>query len=467
MTRRLLIDVGLFETRAAVLDQDRLTDISYYRPGSSSAVGEIYLARIRAFSKEMDAAFIDLGTAGEGFLLSRDIPAKDKKASISDRLQEGQKIILQVIKDRKGDKECQLSAFPKLESQNIVYNPAGSGLSFSKKLKDTSLKEKITQILEGPLHKAGGSVTIRSCTSDRSLGTLEREFSGLIDTWLSLEQSAKTDTRARCLRPKDPPVISAYKKYAGTGLSVSINDRSSFELLKNYCNAQESAIPSLNLWTENDLLFDAAQIEEQIESATEKRVSLPSGGNITIEQTEALIAIDVNSGSHTETRQPATLALKTNQEAARVICAQIRLRNLSGIIIIDFIQMQGKGAVGQLTRRLQELTQPDPVAVRVIGMTELGLMQLTRQRKEASLPDLLKVSLDTGSGTLPAHIASTLLRDIMRYGRSQKSANIPLKIGAKLVPLFKNKGREIENYLCVNIVWEEDKSRAAHEYQLG
>lgn len=467
MTSRLLIDTGLYETRAAMMENDRLTDLSYFRPDTLPSIGEIYLGRISALAKGLDAAFVDLGSGKNGFLLARDIPANDKNLPLAQKVQEGQKIIVQIIKDKKGDKDYQLSAFPKLESRNLVFNPGGRGLSFSKKLKSQTLKDQISNVLSDTADTMTGGIMVRSATSALSVNMLEKELLSLLNRWQTIQKQEATNSKARCLLPKDPPSIAAYKEYVTEGLSISINDREGYNHLLEFLSAQgeEDAIPTL--WHGTDLLFDAEQVEEQIEAATEKTLALPSGGNITIEHTEALIVIDVNSGAQTETRKQASIALLTNQEAARLAVQQIRLRNLSGIIIIDFIQMQDKGGVRALTRLLEDQTRDDPSAVRVVGMTELGLMQLTRQRKAASLTEQYQRQIVTDSGTLPINLASTLVRDIMRYRNDHKSANVSLKTGLAWTPFLKTQKAEIEKHLNLNIFWEETPSMNKESYQLG
>lgn len=467
MTSRLLIDTGLYETRAAMMDNDRLTDLSYFRPDTLPAIGEIYLGRISALAKGLDAAFVDLGSGNHGFLLARDVPATDKNLPLAQKVREGQKIIVQIIKDKKGDKDYQLSAFPKLESRNLVFNPSGRGLSFSKKLKNETVKDKIRTLLSDIADTMTGGIMVRSAVSELSVKGLKKELLSLLDRWQAIQKQEAAESKTRCLAPKASPSIAAYEEYATEGLAITINDRDGYNHLREFLSTQGEEDVSPILWHGTDLLFDAEQIEEQIEAATEKTVALPSGGNITIEQTEALVVIDVNSGAQTETKKQASIALLTNQEAARLAAQQIRLRNLSGIIIIDFIQMQDKGGVRALTRLLEDQTRDDPSAVRIVGMTELGLMQLTRQRKAASLTEQHQKQIETSSGTLPINLASTLIRDIMRYRNDHKSANVSLKTGLAWTPFLKTQKAEIEKHLSLNIFWEETPSLNEESYQLG
>lgn len=467
MKRQLLIDVGLYETRAAVLENGSLTDLSFFRSDSSSNVGEIHLGRISAFAKGLDAAFVDLGPAGNGFILARDIPFLDKTAPISKRLIEGQKILCQIIKSPKGDKGCQLSAFPKFNSQNLIYNPFSNGLIFSKNIKAAAFKDQVMETVAPILDEVGGGMTVRSSANNVLPSQLALEASALTKNWTTFQQAAEKNAKPRRLSIIAPLVIDARNKYATATTDIIVNDQPSYSLLNKGKADFVHEEASLVLWTDTELLFDAYQIEEQIEDALEKYVPLPSGGNIVIEQTEALIAIDVNSGSLSDNRHNTNVAWTTNREAASAIARQIRLRNLSGIIIVDFIQMSKKSAVRKLTELLREQTQSDPVHVITVGMTELGLMQITRQRKEACLDDLLLVTTESDGVSVPINTVGILLRQIKRNSVAQKSPNITLHAGKNLLRFLIKQKAEIEKQLSVNIFLQENASFGKNEYRLS
>ena len=467
MTRQVLIDAGLFQTRIAWLTDEILTDISLYPAGYSSSIGEIYLGRLHAFADGLEAAFIDIGEKQDGFLLSSHTPkgnAVDTNAPLSQKLHEGQKLLVQVIKDKKHEKGLQLSAFIQLESQNLVFKPMGKGLSFSRQIKDAAFKDAVTRLLLEQLGENSGGITVRSSGISQSATQLQSEFRVLRDEWHDLQKLGANDQRPRCLRPSGPPELHALKKLSCKETQVIINDHQRFSRL---INSKLPVISGLELWAEPGLLFDAFDVEAQLEEAQEMRTPLPSGGNITIEQTEALVVIDVNSGSLTANSGKKSVASLTNSEAAVQICRQIRLRNLSGIIIIDFIRDQDKGSVRALTDQLKQLTQNDPSPVRIIGMTELGLMQLTRQRKEASLSEALSATLTDTCARIPVQHAAALLRQLARYCRDQKMAILSLRTGKALIPLRQHYKAQMEAHLGIHIDWKEDASLSGLQYTLG
>lgn len=470
MTRQILIDVGLFETRVACIEDELLTDMALYDAGYSSPIGEIYLGRVRAFADGLDAAFIDLGLNSDGFLLSSHTPqgkASDNNAAIRDKLHEGQKILVQIIKGPKDNKGPQVSAFIQFESRNLVFKPLRNGLSFSRQIKDETFKDSVSIALMKEMEGVEGNATIRSHATDQSPSQLCHEFRNFNQHWKEITKLASDNAQPRCLRPSDPPELQAAMKFGDRDTQLIINDVVRFASLSNSLNKMSSAYGQVQLWANPTHLFDHFHVEAQLEEAQELRCPLPSGGNITIEQTEALVVIDVNSGSLTASVGQSRVATLTNQEAAQHIARQLRLRNLSGIIIIDFIQDQDKGHVKALTELLRSETKTGPSTIRVIGMTELGLMQLTRQRLDAPLMDQLQRPLKAPLANIPAYKASALLRDISRYSRDHKTASIPISLSPALSPLLKQRVRDIEKALNIHISWKEDASLPSFHYTLG
>ncbi|MEH6405478.1 MAG: ribonuclease E/G [Sneathiella sp.] len=470
MNRRVLIDVGLFETRIACLTDDILSDIFITPAGYASLVDEIYVGRVHAFAGDLDAAFIDLGLKKDGFLLSSHMPkgtASSNTSPIKQKLHEGEKILVQVIKDQKEEKGPQLSAFIQLASQNLVFKPMGSGLVFSRQIKDASFKEAFSKSIAEDIHDTAGGLTVRSSASSHSAQQLRDEFLGLRNRWIDLQKQMNSDTKPRCLIPSDPLEIQALKKYTDPTIEIITNDRHSFQMLSNPSLQAETLKQKPQLWTGPGLLFDSYDVEAQIEEVQEVRNALPSGGNITIEQTEALVVIDVNSGSLVAKSGKKSVASLTNGEAVAQICRQLRLRNLSGIIIIDFIRDQDSGAVKALTDQLKNLTRDDPSSVRVIGMTELGLMQLTRRRKEAPLSEIMDTKLTDTCAHISATYAAALLRQASRYCKDYKTAIAPLTVSKALSPLLQHHKARMEGSLGIHIDWKEDASLMGLQYSLG
>lgn len=454
MTRQLFIDVGLFGTRAACVAQGRLTDLSLFPRHQVSKVSLIYLGRVHKIDEGLDAVFIDLGTAGDGFLKRKDIPPR-----IFETLHEGQKIPVQVLKDPQSGKGLQVSAYLKLQGDHLIFSPGGESLTFSKKLKNEDARQQISAALRR--HIGSNSVTVRTSAVNADINLLTQELKSLASNWRTIEQAMTDDKKPRSLQSPPLPSLMAARHYAGPKTEITINDTVSYQALK-----ETGRYPSVKLHTAAVPLFDLVDLEEQISLAREHELSLPSGGWITIEKTEALTVIDVNSGSHDPVTAGESVANRANREAAILIACQIRLRNISGIIIVDFIALQGSDASKKLHQQLEKLVRDDPVAVRIVGMTELGLMQITRQRKEAPLSTSFNAPARADHPQISFGRATQLMSDLARDKAHNKQVKLTLRFGKGFTRFLEACRSEIEAYAGINLLLREEVDFAAYEYRI-
>jgi len=466
MSRKILIDRGLYETRIAATLDEKLTDLIIEPNDRKSLFGNIYLGRISRFSDAMDAAFIEYGGETSGLLLGRDTQTTssvDKATQIRQKRNEGEKFPVQVIKDPTGDKPAQLSSFIEFESQNLVYKPFAKDIVFSKKLKDKSSKQELQDTL-GPFE---GGLTVRSSALNKSTDHLIQEFDDLQKQWQEVSSNASEGKTPRLLQATPPTALKLFNRYHDEAPEVIINDVAHYQKLNSALNSRGIPTVSCTLWTKPDLLFDYFQVEAQIEEAHQIRLQLPSGGNITIEETEALVVVDVNSGSAGKPIGLRTPAFRTNEEAASLLAEHLILRNLSGIVIVDFIQMSNKEDNREIENLLRKVTRNDPSQVRVIGMTELGLMQLTRQRKLPSISMSAKNMMNCGVASIPISVASDLLRNLQRFAAEAKTRQIGVKASKKLSPLLLDQQQAIETSLSLSLSWKEEPSLEGLNYTLN
>ncbi|MFT6558461.1 ribonuclease E/G [Sneathiella sp.] len=442
MTATVLFDDNVPGLRAAVVDGETVKDLFIFPQGKNSEIGNVYLGRIATTSRELEAAFVDLGGTAHAFLKLRDIPSNI-------HLHEGLKLIVQVIKEAHDNKPKQISAFIRLEGQFSVFAPNGTTIAFAKQLNDPAFRDAL--ILQAEEAGVSGGITVRSAARNHPIDTTISEIVHLQEIWQAANKAARQEASPRLLFSGEPPECQIAKTAGGSDAHLITNSTRIYKNLKQIFS-------EVTLWSHADLLFDHFNIESQIDDAREVRLPLPSGGSVTIEKTEALIAIDVNSGgTATSARQTAhTLALQTNKEAAALITAQLRLRNLAGIIIIDFIQMNDKQAIRTLTQDLKELCQTDPSPVRVIGMAELGLMQLTRQRKNADLQTLLSSPADQRQSTPSFFTATNLINDLMRFRHNEKSASLTIVCSPQIASYLALTKKEIEAHTALSVKWTED-----------
>lgn len=468
MTRTLLIDEALFETRAALMQNETLIEVYIERHDDISSVGEFYVGRISKLMPSLDGAFVDLGSAGSGFILSRDIARDGKK--INNLVHEGEKRLFQVTKDRLGEKPVQLSCRYRLDSPNFIFRPMATGLTFSKNIQSSDLRDQIT-LLAGTLLEQG-SVTVRTSANAASTDNFKAELQYLADEWSRIQNEPIQSSKPRRLGPAQTPLLHILHSCLTSNLNIIVNrSRALNEAKKHIQRLFPSSLANLTLWDKRESLFEAFGAEEQLEQALQKHVPLPSGANIVLERTEAMIVIDVNSSSYTSATEPAASALSTNLEAAREIARQIRLRNYGGIIIVDFVQTQGRGDVAKITQELQNAFQDDPVHTRLIGMTELGLMQVVRTRTRKAIADILldDCRLCNGEGTIEqtTTLLSKLLRAVDNAAGHARKGHIDIYAGSELTTELNLHKQTMESYLGIKLNIILDPQMTFGEYTLG
>jgi len=453
VTRRLLIEETILGQRAAVLEEDRLTDLFLFPKSAASKIGAFYLARISKVSSELEAVFLDLDGKEQAFLPKKEIPA-DYLAH------EGAKLPVQIVKDATGNKPAEATAYLKMEGKLTLVKSHGSALSFSKTLKQNSIKEALTEELtENPYPYA---LTIRSQAKDATLADILAEIKSLAHKLEGLLSAKEGNSEPRRLSDSPSPLLQTLALLPELPDQIEVRNLTLFNQFKEENTLFVAA--ELSLYTAKERLFDENEIEDQIDEALEKRIELPSGGWITIEKTEALVAIDVNSGATQETGSKEQVHQKINQQATKAIAAQCRLRNLSGILIIDFLKMQGKGAAQKLTALLKSECQTDPATVRVIGMTELGLMQVTRQRTRQDLESLMALPALPGLAGLNYRSAQAFLTALERHRASVPSPLLSLKCGRQISELLRLTQEELEEATSCSLNWIEDHAFKADQY---
>jgi ribonuclease G len=465
MSRYIFIDKGLFETRCALIENDTLVDLSLSDQLKPSLVGAVYLGRISGHAKDMQAAFLDLGNGLDGLLLGRhskaDAKDKKKQKAISTLLPEGSKMLVQVTKDALDGKSPQLSAFPVLEGQFLSLKPLSSGVNFSRKMKGSDQEALITE----KLSSITGGVTIRTRAMTADLDKINAEYTQLDDLWQTAEQAKKENQKPSCLIPPPHPALLFAERNWTEGTEIIVNDR---DLYQDLTQAFAAIAPGdVYLWNQKQPIFDEFDMEDQIDTTFDMRLDLRAGGNLTIEQTEALVAIDVNATSSGSGAAIKSSLQKANAEACRIIASQLRLRNLSGMILIDFAGKQNRGEAGELTRILRQQTKNDPCRVDVLGASELGLMQLTRQRKQPPLEHHFRRHIGSADTAINIGLAGAIMRDLSRYGADQKSASLRVQCGTDIHAFLTGHQAQIEQYLSLSLIVEIASDMRSSHYDIS
>ncbi|PID27996.1 MAG: ribonuclease E/G [Candidatus Cloacimonadota bacterium] len=399
MLNEIIINVHPLETRVAVTEDSKLVELLVEKKEKGHIVGNIYKGTVKDVLPGMGAAFIDIGLDRTGFLHYSDIltdfldlPEKDKKerklvnydndsGHINRYLKPGMEIIVQVQKgpiDKKGARlTCKLS----IPGKFLVYMPNGNNLNVSRKISNGAEKRRIKQILKD-LKDDNVGLIVRTEAEGNSEEDFRHEYNGLKKTWKYIEKQIEHAKAPYCLFSKTNLINTIIRDLFSSKIDRVIVDNADFK--KKLFSALKAVDPDLckriEFYNEDSPVFDAFSIEKKIEALFNARVYLPSGGNIVIEQTEALVAVDINTGSFTGKSSYSQTILKTNIEAAEEVARQMRLRDLSGITVIDFIDMNDEKQRQEVLDALRKALRRDRVKSNIYPFFQLGLVHVTRKR---------------------------------------------------------------------------------------
>ncbi len=410
MKRELLIETTAGEARIAILEDDRVVDLIVEREAGASLVGNIYLGRVQRVVTGISAAFVDIGIPKAGFLPLRG----------GQMVTEGAAVRVQVARDAFGEKGAQLSLNLTLPGRLLVYGPATDRLSVSRQIEDEEERQRLLQIVDDIAADQEGFI-IRTVAEGASAVQIAEEAENLRDAW-EVVAAAQSDVTAPAILYQDLDLLlKALRDNAQDDVSaIWFDDGRALGDARRFCERFAPAlVDRLRLHDDLVSLFDARGVEEAIDAALVDRVSLPSGGGIVIEGTEALTAIDVNSGRFVDGIDPQDSALRTNLEAATEAARQIRLRNIGGVIVVDFIDLEDDDAWPQILTRLEEGFMTDRVLCRVVGRTEVGLVELIRRRRRRPLAEILLNDCDQCGGTGRIRNAESTAFDVLRALRRE------------------------------------------------
>lgn len=398
---RILIDSSVHHMRIAVVENGKLVELHWESKAHQSIVGNIYSGRVENVVKGMQAAFVDIGQEKNAYLYyGQERATTDSNPKEGRKLKVGDTVLVQVTKDAVGEKGAVVTEELSFPGRFLVLLPEDTReIGISKKITDTEERNRIKEVLKGSLPE-GYSAIVRTNGEKKSKEEYQKELDILLKNCQAIQQFGQyAKPPALLLQEKSPALRIARELYANEVDEIVVNDRSIYEeLLQAGDFSQEDGVKLLH-YQDNIPIFEAYFVESQAEKALEQRVWLKSGGFLMIQQTEACVVIDVNTGKFTGKKSVEKTILKTNLEAATEIAAQLRLRNLSGIIIVDFIDMVSKEHRRLVQEALEQAVRKDRNKTVVVGMTELGLMQITRKKTRPSLEQQMSVSCRCCNGT--------------------------------------------------------------------
>jgi ribonuclease G len=411
MAETLLIDAVPGETRAALIEDGRAVEIVYLREGQESRVGQVFLGRVQRILPGVRAAFIDLGLDRAGFLSIEDA---------GEPLHEGKAVMLQISKDAIGRKGVQLTRRIALPGRTLVLTPLHPEIQVSRRIGNEAEQARLKRLL-GAIAGPGEGFILRTAAAGASDEELATDAEQLRATWDAMEFAARERHAPALLYGGPEPLRRVLIELAGRETTrIVIDDAASFAAAKRMtARAMKDLADRLELHTGAETLFEAEGIEAEIEQALASRVRLPSGGEIVIEGTEALTAVDVNTGSHVGEARAEDTLVRTNLEAAEEIARQLRLRAIGGMVAVDFAHMAEEGSWNGVLEALGAALARDRSAARVLGRTAGGLVEVTRRRTREPLAQLLTGSWRGGTAD---RTAETVAFDAMRAIRREAAA---------------------------------------------
>ena len=422
--KKLIVNVLTREKRFALLDGKKVEKLEIRQPKFSTLVGNMYLGTVTKVLPGMNAAFVDIGEDKNGFIyrdklasfvLSQESKDEKEKKSVSSFVHQGEKLIVQVEKDATGTKGPRLTGIIEWPSDNVIYMPKGKYIAISKKIEDPNKKGQIRQFGHSIKSEEEGFI-FRTSSSVTSQNDLMLEIDKLRMNHHNLELKAKSIKKPGLLFESDQffhDLVEVIKPIA-TELEVVVDDRSLMENLK-------SVYPALSIshYTGSENIFSCFQLNGEVEKALKRIVWLSNGAYLVVDEVEALTIIDVNTGKYSGKQDLADTVLKTNLLAAEEAARQIVLRDLAGMILIDFIDMKSEMDRNSVMHTLATELKKDDRQNRIIGFTALGILQLTRKKTKVSVSESLleKCPVCEGLGKVPSAetIVFRLERELFEY----------------------------------------------------
>jgi ribonuclease G len=445
MTIEIIVNVAPRETRAAIVENDTLQEIYIERMSRRGLVSNLYKGRVSRVLPGMQAAFVDIGLERTAFLHAADIanvpsdntvinmapmntaPVEDIRRLVSP----GDDILVQVIKDPIGTKGARLTTFVALPSRYLVYMPRGEGVGVSARIDDENERQRLKAGVGGLLAPdAPGGYILRTAAQGVTLEALQEDMVYLDKLWHHVRVRA-SETAAGAIVHEDLQLaLRVLRDELSRGVSRVLVDsaREHARMIAFAAAFMPDAATRIELYQGPRPIFDLHGIEEEVGKALDRKVTLKSGGHLVIDQTEAMTTIDVNTGAYVGHRNLEETIFRTNLEAAVTIARQLRLRNLGGIIIIDFIDMHDESHRRQVLAALERALNGDRAQTHIVSLSPLGLVEMTRKRTRESLEHLLCEPCRTCEGRgfvkTPETACNDIFREIVRQSRQFASREL-------------------------------------------
>ncbi|OTG84316.1 ribonuclease E/G [Acinetobacter sp. ANC 5054] len=459
MKRMLINATHAEEIRVALVTGQRLYDFDLENRTREQKKSNIYKGHVTRVEPSLEAVFVEYGAGRQGFLSMREIANSYYKAdprhtsNIRELITEGTELLVQVEKEERGNKGAALSTFISLAGRYLVLmpnNPKGGGIS---RQISGSVREELKEMLASLNVPRGMSVIVRTAGIGRSQEELQLDLQHLLDLWAQIQSTSSSGPSPMLVHQEAGVVTRAIRDYLRDDVAeILIDSEQAYNEAYNFVKAvMPRQIDKLKTYTLNEPLFAHFGIESQIQTAYEREVKLPSGGSIVIDQTEALVSIDINSAKSTRGSDVEDTALNTNLEAAEEIARQLRLRDIGGLVVIDFIDMTKDRNQRMVEAKLREATQSDRARIQFGQLSRFGLMEMSRQRLRPSLEEATGYVCPRCHGTGMVRdlrsLSLSIMRKVEEIALRERHGEVQVEVPVEIAAFLLNEKRHSLVYL--------------------
>ena len=481
MSEEILINVTPPETRVAVIENGVLQELIIERSRERGLVGNIYKGEVCRVLPGMQAAFVDIGLPKAAFIHLSDLCAKDLEEKGSDviehYLHEGQLIVVQVVKDPMGNKGARLTTEISIPSRYQVYMPYSNNSGVSQRIECDAERARLRACLDAfRLEQKCGGFIARTAAECANESILIADMTFLLKLWESIVEKIATAKPKQFIHKDLPLSVRTLRDLYKEGIDrVRVDSKETYHRLLEFAEVfVPEIVPVIEHYSGECPVFDIYSVEDEIKKALERKVKLKSGGYLIFDQTEAMTTVDVNTGGYVGGRNLEETIFKTNLEAAQTIARQLRLRNLGGIIIIDFIDMKSEEHKKQVLQALERNLEKDRAKTKITEVSVLGLVEMTRKRTRESLEHILcePCSACGGRGVLktPESMCLEIFREIIREVRLYKVQTLLVLASNEVVEMLLDEEAdmlaELEIFLGVQIKFRVEAEYNQEQYDV-
>jgi ribonuclease E len=401
------------EQRMAIVEGGKLVEFNIQMAMREPIIGNIYKGIALKVERGLQAAFVDFGAKKNGFLPLHDVGSEYYRTSDAESkgpkrpmLKPGQEVLVQVVREEKDRKGAMLTAYISLPGRYLVFMPNREGTGVSRKIEDEAERKRLKEFIDQIPKDEESGIILRTAGQNRKKPELLRDYQHLLRLWKEIQKKAESVTAPALIYQESDFGVRSLRDYFTPDIAeILVDDPDTFKKVRDYCRiVQPRNVKMIKLYKEDTPLFEKFQLERHADEIYRERVTLKSGGSIVIKPTEAMIAIDVNSGRGSNKRDVEETAFKTNLEAAEAIARQLRLRDLGGLIVIDFIDMWDRKHIAEVEKTFKKALSLDRARIQMSRISKFGILELSRQKKQSAIQDISYTTCPhcMGSGLRPS-----------------------------------------------------------------